>query len=164
MASPFIGFYNATKFGLVGLTESMYYDLGLLGIHAVLAIPGMTKTPLLTKTTDGASVSLDAMSTVDQDRYRPYLEHFATMSESSDNMRMLLTPEQAARRIAKIVDAPKPRFQYNLALDAKVVDGIVTRFVPFRIRAALNRRMYHLDSAEQVRPGSLTASARTGRS
>jgi NAD(P)-dependent dehydrogenase (short-subunit alcohol dehydrogenase family) len=163
MASPFIGFYNATKFGLVGLTESMYYDLGMLDIHAVLAIPGITKTPLLTKTTDGASASLDAMSTVDQERYRPYLDHFATMSESSDKMRMLLTPEQAARKIATIVDARKPRFQYNLAIDAKIVDGIVTRFLPFRIRAALNRRMYRLD-AKQVRPEPLTASAGVGRS
>ncbi len=59
MASPFIGFYNATKFGLIGLTESMYYDLGLLDIHVVLAVPGVTKTPLLGKTTDGALASLD---------------------------------------------------------------------------------------------------------
>ena len=159
MASPFIGFYNASKFGLIGLTESMYYDLGLLDIHVVLAVPGVTKTPLLTKTTDGATASLDAMSAEERDRYLPYLEHFATMSESSDNMRMLLTPEQASRKIARIVDARKPRFKYNLAIDAKIVDGIVSRFVPFRIRAALNRRMYHL-GAPQDRHLSVPLAAR----
>ena len=158
MASPFIGFYNASKYGLVGLTESMYYDLGLLDIHAVLAVPGITKTPLLGKTTDCALASLEGMSNEDRNRYLPYLEHFATMGESSDNMKMLLTPEQVARKIAKIVDARKPRFQYNLALDAKVVDGIVTRFVPFRMRAALNRRMYRLE-AQRLEPVSLPAAA-----
>ena len=92
MASPFIGFYNATKYGLAGLTESMYYDLGLLDIHAVLAIPGITKTPLLTKTTGTALASLDIMPPEAQARYRPYLEHLARMNP--DSMRMLLPPRR----------------------------------------------------------------------
>jgi NAD(P)-dependent dehydrogenase (short-subunit alcohol dehydrogenase family) len=158
MASPFIGFYNATKYGLIGLTESMYYDLGLLDIHAVLAVPGVTKTPLLTKTTDAALASLDAMPLEGRDRYRPYLEHFATLSESSDSMRMLQTPAQVAEKIAAIVDTPKPRFKYNLATDAKLIDGIVTRLLPFRIRAAINRRMYRLDTP-MLRAGSAIGAA-----
>jgi len=145
MASPFIGFYNATKSGLIGLTESMYYDLGLLGIHAVLAVPGITKTPLLAKTTDGGLASLDVMPTEGRDRYLPYFEHLATMSGSSEGMRMLLAPDQVAKKIVAIVDARKPRFQYNLAIDAKVVDNLVSRLLPFRVRAAMNRRMYQLN-------------------
>jgi NAD(P)-dependent dehydrogenase (short-subunit alcohol dehydrogenase family) len=144
MASPFIGFYNATKYGLIGLTESMYYDLGLLDIHVVLAVPGVTKTALLGKTTDGALASLDFASVEDQELFRPYLEHFTSMSESSDNMRMLRTPAQVAEKITAIIEARKPRFRYNLSLDAKVVDGIVARLFPFRAKAALNRRMYRL--------------------
>ncbi len=37
MSAPFIPFYNASKFAIIGLTESMYYDLGLLDIQVVLA-------------------------------------------------------------------------------------------------------------------------------
>jgi NAD(P)-dependent dehydrogenase (short-subunit alcohol dehydrogenase family) len=144
MASPFIGFYNATKYGLVGLTETMYYDLGLLDIHAVLAVPGVTKTPLLGKTTDAALASLDAMPAEGRDRYLPYLEHFATMSKSSDDMRMLLTPDQVAEKIARIVETRKPRFQYNLSTDAKLISAVVTRLLPFKARSAMNRRMYRL--------------------
>jgi NAD(P)-dependent dehydrogenase (short-subunit alcohol dehydrogenase family) len=173
MASPFIGFYNATKYGLIGLTESMYYDLRLLDIHTVLAIPGITKTPLLTKTTGAALASLDGIPAEDRDRYLPYLEHFTTMSQSSDNMRMLLTPAQVAARIAAIAETRKPRFRYNLAADAKLVDGIVTRLLPFRARAAINRRMYRLDGpapqtrsplAAAMKPADeADASARPGR-
>jgi NAD(P)-dependent dehydrogenase (short-subunit alcohol dehydrogenase family) len=158
MASPFIGFYNATKFGLIGLTESMYYDLRLLDIHAVLAVPGVTKTPLLNKTTGAALESLDAMPAEDQGRYRPYLEHFSALSQNSDSMSMLQTPTRAAAKIASIVDARKPRFRYNLAADAKLVDGIITRLLPFRVRAAINRRVYQLDKPP-ARPGALTAAA-----
>jgi NAD(P)-dependent dehydrogenase (short-subunit alcohol dehydrogenase family) len=158
MASPFIGFYNATKYGLIGLTESMYYDLRLLGIHTVLAIPGITKTPLLTKTTGAALASLDGIPAEDRDRYLPYLEHFTTMSQSSDNMRMLQTPAQVAAKIAAIADTRKPRFRYNLAADAKLVDGLITRLLPFGARAALNRRMYRLDGLA-AQPESAMADA-----
>jgi NAD(P)-dependent dehydrogenase (short-subunit alcohol dehydrogenase family) len=158
MASPFIGFYNATKYGLIGLTESMYYDLRLLDIHAVLAVPGITKTPLLTKTTGAALASLDGMPAGDRDRYLPYLEHFTTMSQSSDGMRMLLTPAQVAVKLAAITGTRKPRFRYNLAVDAKLVDGVVTRLMPFRARAAINRRMYRLDEPA-ARPEPATAAA-----
>ncbi len=60
MGQPFIPFYNASKAALVGLSESMYYDLGLLDIHVVLASPGVTKTPMLEKTTDDGIQNLKA--------------------------------------------------------------------------------------------------------
>jgi NAD(P)-dependent dehydrogenase (short-subunit alcohol dehydrogenase family) len=146
MANPFIGFYNATKYGLMGLTESMYYDLGLLDIHAVLAVPGVTKTPMLSKTTDAATDSLVDMPPDGQLRYGPYLEHFTTMSQNPNADRLLSTPDRVATRIAKIVDTREPRFRYNLAIDAKLVDHVITR-LPFGVRAAMNRRMYRLDKS-----------------
>ena len=66
------------------------------------------------------------------------------MGDRSDGVRMLLSAEQAAAKIAAIVDTRKPRFKYNLAVDAKVVDGILTRFLPFTARARMNRRMYRV--------------------
>jgi NAD(P)-dependent dehydrogenase (short-subunit alcohol dehydrogenase family) len=146
MATPFIGFYNATKYGLTGLTESMYYDLRLLDIHTVLANPGVTKTPLHGKTTQAALTSLEQMPAEAQDRYRHHMEHFATMGERSDNIRGLLTAEQAAAKLAAIVDTRKPRYKYNLSPDAKLIDHVVTRFLPFRLRAAMQIRMYGLNA------------------
>jgi hypothetical protein len=57
---------------------------------------------------------------------------------------MLSTPAQVATKIMAIIEARKPRFRYNLSIDAKVVDGIVARLLPFRAKAAINRRMYRL--------------------
>jgi NAD(P)-dependent dehydrogenase (short-subunit alcohol dehydrogenase family) len=145
MASPFIGSYNAAKYGLIGLSESMHYDLALLGIHVVLANPGVTKTPLHAKTTNAALATLEEMPVEARERYRPYLEHFATMGEGSADSRMLASSVQVAGRIATIVETRKPRFKYNLSIDAKVIDGLVTRLLPFRVRASINRRMYRLE-------------------
>lgn len=143
MSSPFLSFYNASKYGVIGLTESMYYDLGLLEIHAVLAVPGVTRTPLLAKTTADGTASLASLPPEGHARYRQYFEHFATMGERS-NLAMLRTAEQVATSLVRIVETKRPRFSYKLSIDAKLVDGFVTRFLPFRLRARMNRSMYRL--------------------
>lgn len=79
---PFIPFYNASKFALSGLSESMFYDLGLLDVHVVLASPGITRTPLLGKTTRGGMESLERMPAEARALYQPLLEHYATLSAS----------------------------------------------------------------------------------
>ncbi|QPP05143.1 SDR family NAD(P)-dependent oxidoreductase [Streptomyces bathyalis] len=150
MASPFIAFYNASKFAVIGLTESMFYDLRLLDIHTVLAIPGITKTPLLAKTTGDGSAALDTMPAEGRARYQDLFDHYATMSARSEAMPMLATPEKVAHKLHRIVDKPKPRFKNNLGIDASLIDHVITR-LPRAARVAMNRRMYQLDSA---RPAS----------
>ncbi|MFG2196716.1 SDR family NAD(P)-dependent oxidoreductase [Streptomyces sp. NPDC048639] len=146
MASPFIAFYNASKSAVIGLTESMFYDLQLLDIHTVLAIPGITRTPLLAKTTEDGTATLDAMPTEGRARYQDLFAHYATMSAGSEGLPMLATPEKVARKLYKIVDKPNPRFKNNLSIDASLVDHVITR-LPRAARVAMNRRMYQLDRA-----------------
>lgn len=145
MGQPFIPFYNASKFGLIGLTESMYYELALLDIHMILASPGITKTALLAKTTGAASASFQQLPPDAQAFYKPYFDHYATMSESSNNSRFFPTPAEIAAKLLNIVETKKPNFAYNLAPDAAFIDTILTRFVPFAWRAALNKRMFRLN-------------------
>jgi NAD(P)-dependent dehydrogenase (short-subunit alcohol dehydrogenase family) len=64
IGQPFIPFYNASKAGLIGLSESMYYDLGLLDIHVVLASPGVTRTSMLSKATQDGEISINLISTI----------------------------------------------------------------------------------------------------
>jgi NAD(P)-dependent dehydrogenase (short-subunit alcohol dehydrogenase family) len=143
MSSPYIAFYNASKFAVIGLTESMFYDLRLLDIHAVLAIPGITKTPLLAKTTGDGTATLDAMPAEGRARYQELFDHFATMSAGSDASAMLASPEKVARKLYRIVDKPRPRFRNILALDASLVDRVMTR-LPWAVRVAMHTRMYRL--------------------
>ncbi|MFD4574378.1 SDR family NAD(P)-dependent oxidoreductase [Streptomyces sp. NPDC058417] len=146
VSAPYISFYNASKFGVVGLTESMFYDLRLLGIHAVLAVPGVTKTPLLGKTTADGTASLDALPAEGRERYRELFAHYAALGAGSQNSRFLATPEKVARKLVRIVDTPKPRFKYDIGLDATLVDKVVSR-LPWSVRATLNTRMYRLGRA-----------------
>jgi len=144
MGQPFIPFYNASKAALIGLSESMYYDLGLLDIHVVLASPGITKTPLLAKTTNDGAQNLEAISKEGRAFYKPYLDHLYAMGEGSRNSKFFPTPEKIAEKLFKIVESKSPDFKYNLATDAIIMDKFMTRFIPFSWRAAMNKSMFRL--------------------
>jgi NAD(P)-dependent dehydrogenase (short-subunit alcohol dehydrogenase family) len=145
MASPFIPFYNASKAGLVGLTESMHYDLKLLGIHAVLAVPGVTKTPLLEKTTADGTASLALMPSEGQARYGTYIDRLDQMGRESSDSRFLPDPEKIATKLFNVVEARSPRHKYSLSADAWFIEGVLSRFVPWSLRSRFNARMYRLN-------------------
>jgi NAD(P)-dependent dehydrogenase (short-subunit alcohol dehydrogenase family) len=145
IGQPFIPFYNASKAGLIGLSESMYYDLGLLDIHVVLASPGVTRTPMLGKATEDGDHNLLALPKEGQAFYKPYLDHRKAMGESSRNSKLLPTADVLAKKLYKITESKKPKHKYNLAVDAAFMDKIMTKFIPLSWRFALNKMMYKLN-------------------
>lgn len=159
MGQPFIPFYNASKAALIGLSESMFYDLGLLDIHVVLASPGVTKTPLLEKTTGDGIANLQGFTEEGQAFYKPYFDHYKTLSESSRNSKFFPTSEDIAAKILKIAEVKKPKFKYNLAMDAIIVDKFLTKFIPFSWRVAMNKNMFKLNIRKQETQIALAARA-----
>ena len=159
MGQPFIPFYNASKAALIGLSESMYYDLGLLDIHVVLASPGVTKTPLLEKTTNDGVDNLKGFPEEGQKFYKPYFDHYKTLSESSRNSKFFPTAEEVAMKVLKVIETKEPKFKYNLAMDAKIVDKFLTKFIPFRWRVAMNKNMFKLNMPKQERLLTLAVEA-----
>jgi NAD(P)-dependent dehydrogenase (short-subunit alcohol dehydrogenase family) len=145
IGQPFIPFYNASKAGLIGLSESMYYDLGLLDIHVVLASPGVTRTPMLNKATEDGDDNLQSLPKEGQVFYKPYLDHRKSMGESSGNSKFLPTADDIAKKLYKIVESRKPKHKYNLAMDAAFMDKIMTKFIPLSWRFALNKTVYKLN-------------------
>ena len=160
MGQPFIPFYNASKAAIIGLSESMFYDLGLLDIRIVLASPGVTKTPLLEKTTEDGVANLQGFTKEGQEFYKPYFDHYKTLSESSRNSKFFPTSEEIAAKLFKIVELKKPKFKYNLAMDAVIVDRFLTKFIPFSWRVVMNKRMFKLNIRQTKSLQSQNASVR----
>ena len=146
LGQPFIPFYNASKFALTGLTESMFYDLGLLDIHVVLASPGITKTPLLGKTIGSSSESLASMNAEGRARYQPLLEHYHALGIEYGSASFVRTPEQVAQKLLRTIEAKRPRFKYDLSTDACLVNRFIAPFFPWKAKVAMNRRTFRLRS------------------
>jgi NAD(P)-dependent dehydrogenase (short-subunit alcohol dehydrogenase family) len=48
-ATPFMGAYNVSKFGLEGMSEALRRELMLFGVDVVVIAPGAVKTPIWSK-------------------------------------------------------------------------------------------------------------------
>jgi NAD(P)-dependent dehydrogenase (short-subunit alcohol dehydrogenase family) len=109
-ASPFLGAYNASKFGLEGMSDALRRELMVYGIDLILIEPGMIATPIWDKA-DGAD-----FSHLDKTIYGP-----------------------AARNVRKWVveggrSAPGPEWVANAVLRA-----LTTSRPPARIPVVINR-------------------------
>jgi NAD(P)-dependent dehydrogenase (short-subunit alcohol dehydrogenase family) len=144
IGQPFIPFYNASKFAISGLTESMFYDLGLLDIHVVLASPGTTKTPMLGRTARSGLESLEDMSPEGRARYETLMKHYVTLGTDFGNSSLFPTPEQVARKLLRILETKRPDFKYELSVDACIMNKFIARFLPWRLKVAMNRSIFRL--------------------
>jgi NAD(P)-dependent dehydrogenase (short-subunit alcohol dehydrogenase family) len=123
-ASPFVGPYNASKFGLEGLSESLRRELILLGIDVIVIAPGAVATPIW-----------DKAESVDITRYAntpfaPALNNLRNYMLASG--RKGLKPERLGRAVWLALTTPKPKVRYVVTPDPVqnfMVNNLPRRFV-----------------------------------
>ncbi|MDE2184325.1 MAG: SDR family oxidoreductase [Alphaproteobacteria bacterium] len=103
-ATPFVGPYNTSKFGLEGFSEALRRELMIFGIDVIVVAPGAVATPIWDKA-DAVDVSPYA-DTV----YAPALEKLK--AEMIRLGRQGLPPEKLGRIIAVALTAAKPKTRY----------------------------------------------------
>ena len=135
--SPFLGPYNASKFALEGLAESLRRELMIFGIDVVIIAPGAVATPIWDKADAldfgpfGSTAYAEAMAAV---------KTFAV-----EHGRRGFPPERVGRIVHKALTAARPRWRYTvtpdpiafglmMALPKRVVDRIIARRLGFTSR------------------------------
>lgn len=94
---PMLGLYNASKFAVEGLSETIASEVAHLGIKVTLIEPNGY-------TTEWAGASA-AQTTCDIADYNPVREGFASSGENADNWGK---PEATIDAILKVIDSPNP--------------------------------------------------------
>ena len=109
IAFPLGTLYHGTKFAVEGLSESLYYELGALGIRVKLIQPGMIKT-------DFGGRSFDFNNDVTLDEYQPLvrslLATFGPMAATGS------APEEIAEVIYGAVTDRTDRLRYEAGPEA----------------------------------------------
>ena len=108
-ASPFVGPYNTSKFGLEGFSESLRREVQLLGIDVIVIAPGAVATPIW-----------DKAESVDVTRYAntpfaPALEKIRAFMLTSG--RKGLKPERLGRAVWHALTTAKPKTRYVVTPD-----------------------------------------------
>ena len=122
-ASPFVGAYNASKFALEGLSESLRRELMLFGIDVIIVAPGAVATPIW-----------DKAETVDVERYAntPFA---AALTKVRDYMitsgRKGLKPEKLGRAVWRALTIANPKTRYVVTPDR--IQNFMVNVLPKRV-------------------------------
>lgn len=105
-ATPFLGPYNASKFGLEGLSEAMRRELLPFAIDVVVIAPGAVATAIWGKAGE-AELARYANT--------PYAEQLQKLQKlAAEQGRRGLKPEVLGRAIMKALTIAKPKVRYTI--------------------------------------------------
>jgi NAD(P)-dependent dehydrogenase (short-subunit alcohol dehydrogenase family) len=133
IAGPMLGPYHASKFGLVGLADTLRAELAPSGIRVVLIEPGAIATPIWRRGGEAGAELLGNLSPDAADRYAAQIA--ATRRNAAQSAKRGLPPARAARVIVDALAARNPRPRQLIGTDAKVA-SLVAR-LPYRLRYRL---------------------------
>ncbi|MBQ1543996.1 oxidoreductase [Caulobacter sp. CCUG 60055] len=131
-AMPFLGPYNASKFGLEGFSESLRRELLIFGVDVVVVAPGAVATPIWDKAEQVDVTPYQATA------FAPALGRIRDYMVSAGAKG--LKPAVIGRTVLEALTAAKPRVRYTVAPDPFQV--LLTQILPKRtLDRAVGRRL-----------------------
>jgi len=123
IASPFLGFYSASKFGLEGLSESLRRELILFGIDVIIIGPGAIVTPIWQKSEAGIAERFR------QTPYAEALEKFErySLKEGASGY----PPEMIGNAVWRALTISRPKIRYAIVPN-RLTNWIIPRLMPMR--------------------------------
>ncbi len=132
-AFPYIQFYNAAKFAVMGFTESLRFELNPFGIKAIAILPGSVKTEIWRKANDSTQQALARKNSL----YREYLQKASKFSNSYQNSGV--SAATAALVLKKALEDRKPALKYFIGTDARMLH-LMVKFLPDSWRHSIIRQ------------------------
>lgn len=137
IASPFLGFYAASKFALEALTDSLRVELRHWDILISIVEPGCVVTPIWAKSQTTADQLLKDVPPDVLELYGRDIETFrATTARLGDRG---MPVERVARAVVHALTARRPKSRYPLGVDTRL-SIVLFRFLPERLRDWIVRR------------------------
>ena len=133
VALPMLGAYHASKFGLLGLTDTLRAELAPSGLRVVLIEPGAVATRIWTSGRVRGDELLTAAPPEATSRYRSQIDRArADALRSADRG---LPPSAVAGVVTRAMTTRNPRPRYLVGRDARVAAAIA--LLPHRLRYRL---------------------------
>ncbi|SLN18795.1 Putative oxidoreductase SadH [Aquimixticola soesokkakensis] len=139
VALPWRGSYNATKFALEGLTDTLRCEMRGTGIHVSTIEPGPIRTDFRINARKMFERWIDWQASPRADQYRDSLmKRLYAQAPAPD--RFELGPEAVTAKLLHALDHPRPRPHYYVTT-ATYIAGIARRLLPARAIDALMGRI-----------------------
>jgi NAD(P)-dependent dehydrogenase (short-subunit alcohol dehydrogenase family) len=132
VSSPLLGWYQAAKAALEGISDAMRLELQRDGIDVVLVQPGTIRTGIWEQARN--DLGPDSSLAAPADRWSSLTKHLEPFMSS---------PEAVARAVRTALTTPNPRHRYPVGIDAQLLSR-VTRFVPVAVTDVATRALLRL--------------------
>lgn len=132
ISSPLLGWYQAAKKALEGISDAMRLELEADGIDVVIVQPGVIATDIWARARE------------DADRETRYSTTTARWRRATRLIEPYMSsPEAVARTVRRAMVAERPNDRYPVGLDAQLLSR-VARFVPVSVTDAATRALLGL--------------------
>jgi NAD(P)-dependent dehydrogenase (short-subunit alcohol dehydrogenase family) len=132
VALPLVSPYNASKFGLEGLSDSLRRELRPQGIDVILIEPGGVKTPIWNKAGKLADEMLAEGMPAEAERLYGGMIAAVRAQTVRIAQESGIEPREVAEAIATALTANRPRTRYLVGRDAKI-RGPMAKLLPDRV-------------------------------
>ena len=105
-ATPFAGWYGASKFAIEGFSETLWHEVRPFGVHVSLVQPGWCRTQI------GATAVFAAQPVADYDPWRK-----ACIEATSGFLEAGMPPDRVAHCVQRALTARRPRLRYRVGMD-----------------------------------------------
>jgi NAD(P)-dependent dehydrogenase (short-subunit alcohol dehydrogenase family) len=122
-AFPFMGAYNASRFALEGMSESLRRELMIFGVDVIVVAPGNVATPIWDK-----AEALDT-TPFDHTSFAPALARLR--SYAIEGGRKGLKPERIGEAVKTALTAARSKTRYTIAPDP--IQNLMVATLPKRI-------------------------------
>ncbi len=128
VAMKWRGAYNASKFAIEGLTDTLRLELRGTGIHVSLIEPG----PIFSKFMETALKHFEENIDIEHSPHREqYLARKRQLSGESRPSPFKLPPEAVLRKLVHALESPRPKPRYFVTLPTHVM-AVLRRVLPTR--------------------------------
>ncbi len=125
-AMPHRGAYNAAKFAIEGLSDTLRLELRGSGIFVSIIQPGPISTKFRENGLQKFHQYIDADNSVHAEHYQRTISRLA---KSGDNSRFTLGPEAVVEKLLHALQHPKPRARYRVTTPT-IAFAIAKRLLP----------------------------------
>lgn len=137
VAMPFMGIYNASKYAVEAISDSLRVELAPFGIQTIVIQPGPVETEFFRVAEKEAAATVDLTTSA----YAPALEK---MADTMDSSSMAWTAERTAQLVVKAMTDENPSDRYTAFNGGKLMLGLFES-LPVQWSDRLYSNMFGLD-------------------
>ncbi|MDD2767240.1 MAG: SDR family oxidoreductase [Methylococcus sp.] len=129
VAMPWRGAYNASKFALEGLTDTLRLELAGSGVYVSLIEPGPILSEFRANAYDLYKLGIDSEASVHRERYRA-ME--ARLEKQGPAAPFTLGPEAVLKRVIHALESKRPKPRYCVTFPTYLF-AVLKRALPTRV-------------------------------